>query len=215
MSFEDAALGQDTFFNAASFQGNADFNYSKFDSYSYFAAAQFSGDALFSDVDFSAASDFSASSFSGKANFIRSRLVEPYFGDAIFSGPAQFGLINFDGLSSFGGAVFADEAGFGLARFTDAAYFSGATFQDLALFENYLRLGWSEDEDDCYYQYRMLDQAGKNWGWPKAIDLLAWLSCGYGVRPGYALAWSLLTILAFGLVFWRGDGIRRSSKPLP
>ncbi|MGB7570854.1 MAG: hypothetical protein WBL87_03770 [Methanothrix sp.] len=25
---------------------------------------------------------------------------------------------------------------------------------------------------------------------------------------------SLLTILCFGLVFWRGDGIRRSSKPL-
>jgi hypothetical protein len=67
--------------------------------------------------------------------------------------------------------------------------------------EDYRRLGWSEDEDDRYYQYRMLDQTGKNWGWPKVIDILAWLSCGYGVRPGYALAWSLLTILAFGLAF--------------
>jgi hypothetical protein len=28
------------------------------------------------------------------------------------------------------------------------------------------------------------------------------------------VAWSLLTILAFGLVFWRGNGIRRSAKPL-
>lgn len=84
----------------------------------------------------------------------------------------------------------------------------------LALVENYRRLGWSEDEDDCYYQYRMLDQAGKNWGWSKIIDILAGITCGYGVRPGYAVAWSLLTILAFGLVFWRGDGIRRSSKPL-
>ena len=51
-------------------------------------------------------------------------------------------------------------------------------------------------------------------GWSKIIDILAWLSCGYGVRPGYAVAWSLLTILCFSLVFWKGDGIRRSSWPL-
>ena len=34
------------------------------------------------------------------------------------------------------------------------------------------------------------------------------------MRPSYAVVWSLLTILIFGLVFWIGDGIRRSSKPL-
>ena len=84
----------------------------------------------------------------------------------------------------------------------------------LALVNNYHGLGWSGDEDDCYYQYRSLNQGKKQWGWSKAIDLLAWLSCGYGVRPGYAVAWSLLTILAFGLVFLRGNGIRRSAKPL-
>jgi len=289
VSFEDAAFAQDAFFNAARFRGSADFNYSQFDSYSYFAAAQFSRDALFSDMEFSEASDFSAATFSGQANFIRSRLVEPYFGDVLFSGPAQFGLVNFDGLSGFGGAVFADEAGFGLARFSHAADFSSAVFRDLALFgltrfedivafqearfegdlnfkgatisallfekaeldketriilndtdisrfrarwdeiedhvawepgaylalvENYRRLGWSKDEDNCYYHYRKLDQAAKKWSWSKAIDILAWLSCGYGVRPGYALAWSLFTILCFGLVFWKGDGIRRSSRPL-
>ena len=289
VSFEDAAFGLDAFFNAARFRGRADFNYSNFDSYSYFAATEFEGDALFSDVDFSGAVDFSAASFSRTANFIRSRLTEPYFGNALFSGPAQFGLARFSGLSSFGSALFADEAGFGLARFSDAAYFSEAVFQDLALFgltnfedivtfqeasfqgdlnfkggsisalllekaelaegsriilndtdisrfrarwdeiedhvawepgaylalvENYRRLGWSGDEDDCYYQYRRLEQAGKDWNWSKIIDILAWMSCGYGVRPGYALAWSLIIILSFGLVFWKGDGIRRSSKPL-
>ena len=289
VSFEDAAFSLDAFFNAARFLGRADFNYSHFDSYSYFLATLFEGDALFSDVDFSGAVDFSVASFSRQANFIRSRLTEPYFGNALFSGPAQFGLARFSGLSSFGNAFFADEAGFGLARFSDAAYFSGAVFQDLALFgltkfedivtfqeasfeadlnfkgasisallfekadladgsriilndtdvsrfrarwdeiednvawepgaylalvENYRRLGWSRDEDDCYYQYRRLNQAGKGWAWSKIIDILAWLSCGYGVRPGYAVAWSLITILCFGLVFWKGDGIRRSSRPL-
>ena len=289
VSFEDAAFGLDAFFNAARFRGRADFNYSNFDSYSYFQATLFEGDALFSDVDFSGAVDFTAATFSRQANFIRSRLTEPYFGYANFTGPAQFGLARFSGLSSFGDALFVDEAGFSLARFSDAAYFSGAIFQDLALFgltkfedivtfqearfqgdlnfkggsisallldkavladgsriilndtdisrfrarwdeikdnvawepgaylalvENYRRLGWSRDEDDCYYQYRRLSQADKRWGWSKIIDILAWLSCGYGVRPSYALAWSLLTVLSFGLVFWWGDGIRRSSRPL-
>ncbi|MCX6678158.1 MAG: pentapeptide repeat-containing protein [Methanothrix sp.] len=289
VSFADTKFSKDAFFNEARFLATADFNYSDFASYSYFAAAHFLGDALFSDVDFSGALDISAASFAGRANFFQSRFSSAGFSDAVFSGPVQFGLADFSGLSSFGGALFAKEANFNLARFSQAAYFSGAEFRGLALFgltkfqdiaslqsakfegdlnfkgasistmlldkakfgkdsriilndtdfsrfkahwneieehvvwdpgaylalvNNYHGLGWSADEDDCYYQYRSLNQGKKQWGWSKAIDLLAWLSCGYGVRPGYAVAWSLLTILAFALLFWRGDGIRRSARPL-
>ncbi len=289
VSFEDAVFARDAFFNEALFMGDANFNYSDFASYSYFAAAQFFGDALFSDVDFSGALNFSAATVAKRANFFQSRFQSPIFSDVVFSGPAQFGLTSFSGLSSFGGALFVDEAVFSLARFSDAAYFSGAEFQKdaffgltkfqdmasfqsarfegdlnfkggsistmlldkaefckrsriilndtdfarfkahwneieehvvwdqgayLALVNNYHGLGWSADEDDCYYQYRGLNQDKKTWGWSKTIDLLAWLSCGYGVRPSYAVAWSFLTILAFALLFWRGDGIRRSAKPL-
>lgn len=84
----------------------------------------------------------------------------------------------------------------------------------LALLDNYRVLGWHSDEDDCYYGYRRLDQAGKGIGLSKAVDILAWLSCGYGVRPSSTVAWAILTILAFALIFWKGDGIRRSAKPL-
>ena len=289
VSFADAVFAKDAFFNEARFLADANFNYSDFASYSYFADAQFLGDALFSDIDFSGALNFSAATVSGRANFFQSRFSSADFSNAVFSGPVQFGLASFSGLTSFGEAIFADEAVFSLARFAQAAYFSGAEFQKdalfgltkfqdmaslqsakfegdlnfkgasistmlldkaefrkdshiilndtdfarfkahwneieehvvwdqgayLALVNNYHGLGWSADEDDCYYQYRGLNQEKKQWGWSKAIDLLAWLSCGYGVRPGYAVAWSLLTILAFALVFWRGDGIRRSAKPL-
>jgi uncharacterized protein YjbI with pentapeptide repeats len=289
VSFEDAVFARDAFFNKARFMGDAYFNYSDFASYSYFAAVQFFGDALFSDVDFSGALNFSAATIAGRANFFQSRFSSAGFSNAIFSGPVQFGLASFSGLSSFGEAIYAKEANFNLARFSQAAYFSGAEFRGLALFgltkfqdiasfqsarfegdlnfkggsistmlldkaefgnasriilndtdfarfkahwneieehvvwdqgaylalvNNYHGLGWSADEDDCYYQYRGLNQDKKPWGWSKTIDLLAWLSCGYGVRPGYAVAWSLLTILAFALLFWRGDGIRRSAKPL-
>ena len=289
VSFEDAEFRQDASFNDAVFDGVADFNYSRFDSYTYFSGAQFHQGALFSDVDFSGALDFSAAAFAATANFFQSRFNTASFSDAVFSGPAQFGLAKFSGLSSFGEAVFASDAGFNLARFSDAAYFSGAEFQKdaffglikfqdiasfqgakfdgdlnfkggsistllfekatlgpdsrinlndtdfvrlkahwaeitghviwdpgayLALVSNYHGLGWSDDEDDCYYQYRKLDQSHKGWGVSRAVDVMAWLSCGYGVRPGYAVAWALLTILAFALVFWKGDGIRRSAKPL-
>ena len=84
----------------------------------------------------------------------------------------------------------------------------------LALIDNYRVLGWHSDEDDCYYEYRRLDQAEKGFGLSKAVDVLAWLSCGYGVRPGYTVAWAISTILVFALIFWKGDGIRRSAKPL-
>jgi uncharacterized protein YjbI with pentapeptide repeats len=134
VSFEDAVFARDAFFNEARFLANADFNYSDFASYSYFAAVQFFGDALFSDVDFSGALDFSAAKVAGRANFFQSRFSSAGFSNAVFSGPAQFGLAGFSGLSSFGGAVFAEEAVFSLARFSDAAYFSGAEFQKDALF---------------------------------------------------------------------------------
>ncbi len=83
----------------------------------------------------------------------------------------------------------------------------------LALVENYRRMGWSRDEDECYYDYRSINQAERDWGWMKLLDAAAWISCGYGVRPGYAVLWSMLTIVIFALIFWMGDGIRRSSRP--
>ena len=289
VSFQDALFQKDANFNYARFAGNADFNYSRFGYYTYFSGAQFLKDARFSDIDFSGALDASSSSFSGEANFFQSEFDTADFSNAVFSGPAQFGLTRFSGLSSFGDAIFAGPASFAMVRFSDAAYFSGAEFRDIALFglakfediasfqqakfkgdlnfkgatistmlldqarygkdvrmilndtelgrfkahwdeivdhvvwnpgaflalvENYRRMGWSSDEDECYYQYRRLEQTNKEFGWSKAIDLLAWLSCGYGVRPGYAVIWSLLTILIFALIFWIGNGIRRSAKPL-
>ena len=43
----------------------------------------------------------------------------------------------------------------------------------LRLIDNYRVLGWPGDEDDCYYKYRRLNQAGKGVEFSKAIDILA------------------------------------------
>lgn len=43
----------------------------------------------------------------------------------------------------------------------------------------------------------------------KFKDIVAWLSCGYGVKPEYPLIWALFLIIVFTVVYWSGDGIRR------
>lgn len=189
-------------FGNALFAGEAGFGLARFSDAAYFSGAVFHDLALFGLTKFEDIVTFQSASFEGDLNFKGGSISALLFEKAEMGKNSRI-ILNDTDISRF------------RARWEDigdhVAWEPGAY---LALVENYRRLGWSRDEDDCYYQYRRLDQAGKNWGWSKIIDLLAWLSCGYGVRPGYAVFWSLLTILAFGLVFWRGDGIRRSSKPL-
>ena len=46
---------------------------------------------------------------------------------------------------------------------------------------------------------------------PKLIDRLAWLSCGYGVRPSHTVLLSLAIILLFTGIFWGGHALQLSS----
>jgi hypothetical protein len=89
----------------------------------------------------------------------------------------------------------------------DRLIFDGAAYQ--ALVRNYKNLEWFDDADDCYYQYRRITQDQEPWGWIKFLDIIAWLSCGYGVRVSYSIFWCIFTILFFGAVFWAGNGMRR------
>ena len=211
-------------FSDVIFYGPAQYGLASFSGLSSFGGAVFAGEAGFNLARFSDAADFSGARFQDLA----------LFGLTKFEDIASFQQAQFGGDLNFkGGAIstiLMDKASFSesshiIMNDTDFSRFKAhwSEIEDhvvwepgayLALVENYRRLGWSVDQDDCYYQYRRLDQARKGWGWSKAIDHLAWLSCGYGVRPGYAGVWSLLTIFIFALVFWRGDGIRKSAKPL-
>lgn len=189
-------------FGGAIFADEAGFGLARFSDAAYFSSAHFQDLALFGLTRFEDIVTFQEAHFQGDLNFKAATITSLLFEKAELL-PGSRIILNDTEINLF------------QAHWDDirdhVAWQPGAY---LALVENYRRLGWSKDEDDCYYQYRRLDQAGKSWGWSKIIDILAWLSCGYGVRPSYAVAWSLLTILFFALVFWMGDGIRRSSKPL-
>ncbi len=43
----------------------------------------------------------------------------------------------------------------------------------------------------------------------KYTDILGWVTCGYGVRPGYTLILGLFVVLVSAFYYWRRDAIRR------
>lgn len=212
------------YFGEVMFAGPAQFGLAHFSGLSSFGGAFFADEAGFGLARFSDAAYFSGAHFRDLALFGLTRFDDIVtFQEAVFEGDLNFKAGSITSLLFEkaellpGSRIVLNDTEINIFRAhwneikDHLAWQPGAY---LSLVENYRRLGWSRDEDDCYYQYRKLDQAGKSWGWSKIIDILAWLSCGYGVRPSYAVAWSLITILIFALVFWTGDGIRRSSKPL-
>lgn len=191
-----------TSFGDAVFEDEANFVLARFSDAAYFSGADFRSLALFGLTKFEDIVSFDGAKFSNDLNFKAASISTLLFERAKLEANSRI-ILNDTDFARFKAHWNAIEE---YVVWLPGAY--------LALVENYRRLGWSVDEDDCYYRYRWLDQSDKSWGWSKIIDMLSWLSCGYGVRPSFAVFWSLLTILVFGLIFWMGDGIRRSAKPL-
>jgi hypothetical protein len=189
-------------FGDAVFSDEAGFNLARFSDAASFSGAEFREDAFYGLTKFQDIASFQSARFDGDLNFKGGSISTLLFEKAALDADSRI-ILNDTDFARFK-AHWKDIAGH--VVWDPGAY--------LALVSNYHGLGWSQDEDDCYYQYRKLDQSQKGWGMSWAIDVLAWLSCGFGVRPSYAVAWALLTILAFALVYWRGDGIRRSAKPI-
>jgi uncharacterized protein YjbI with pentapeptide repeats len=235
LDFSSARLAGRANFFQSEFQGWAGFDESAFEGNATFQQADFQDMSSFGNATFDCEADFNLAHFSGAAYFFRARFQDDvFFGLAKFEEAAGFKGASFEknlNMRGISGPLFIMEnALFGEGskiNLIDADYAQlWAHWKDirahlvydpgacLALVDNYRRLGWHDDEDSCYYDYRRLDQASKGLGWSKAIDMLAWLSCGYGVRPGYAMVWAVLAILIFALTYWVGNGIRRSAKPL-
>jgi uncharacterized protein YjbI with pentapeptide repeats len=235
LDFSSARLAGRASFFQSEFQGWAGFDESAFEGNATFQQADFQDMSSFGNATFDCEADFNLAHFNGAAYFFRVRFQDDvFFGLAKFEEVAGFKGASFEknlNMKGISGPLFIMEnALFGESskiNLIDADYTRlWAHWREirahlvydpgayLALVDNYRRLGWHDDEDSCYYDYRRLDQASKGLGWSKAIDVLAWLSCGYGVRPAYAMVWAAFVILMFACIYWAGNGIRRSAKPL-
>lgn len=199
--FEDAEFGRWTNFYGSIFSGVADFLLATFPGRSFIANVTFEGDANFASVEFMSFAEFEDSRFEGDFFLYGSTISYMKLNGTTFGEGSQVHLNN----TEIEGFVIPWRTMEDHLVFRDEVY--------MGLVENYKRLGWFQDADDCYYHYRKLSQERKELGWSKAIDHLAWLSCGYGVRPDYTLAWSLSIVLVFGVIFYLGKGLLQYERP--
>ncbi|MCX8206234.1 MAG: pentapeptide repeat-containing protein [Methanothrix sp.] len=201
---EDANFGMSSFagytsFDGSVFRGDANFALARFDKAVYFGDITFEGDAIFGLTQFEGLANFAGTHFMGDLNLNSARI------DAFVLDNTTFGSASRINLK---GAEFRRITA-PWSQIKDHLLYDGATY--LALVKNYQDLEWFEDADDCYYDYRREAQRRKPFGWGRIIDYLAWITCGYGVRPSYPFVWSIVVMALFGMVFYLGKGIHRQS----
>jgi len=218
IKIEYSEIKGDVFFDRSIFSKLVDFDGSMFNK-----AANFSDSAFMEDAG------FSESQFQGEANFSRAQfMTEANFSRAKFNGDAEFGRAKFNknfNLASakiytmrLSDAAFADGSNLYLKDLNfnriivrwntikDHIPYNGSVY--LALTKNFRNLEQFEDEDACYYQYRKEKQARTTNLVPKVLDNLAWVSCGYGVRPSRTILLGIVIIFLFTGIFWAGNAIR-------
>ncbi len=199
--FEDAEFGRWTNFYGSRFYEVADFLLATFPGRSFIANVTFDGDAKFAGVEFMSFAEFEDSHFEGDFLLYGSTISYMKLNGTTFGENSTVHLNN----TEIEGFVIPWRTMENHLVFRDEVY--------MGLVENYKRLDWFQDADECYYHYRKLAQERKVIGWSKAIDYIAWLSCGYGVRPDYTLAWSFSIVLVFGAVFYLGKGLLQYERP--
>jgi len=222
--FSMANFEGNTDFSMANFEGNMDFSGDNFNGPVGFTRTKFNGEALFSMSSFNNISDFvyslfndsadfRLSQFNSSANFCHSKFnKKAFFYDAGFNGSTWFSQGEFDDDAYFDGAAFR-----GVLSLTRLKYnklyikldditqleYDESTYQ--LLIENFKTLGYYDDADNGYYQFRVqrfLNRRPERDPLTYILDLGAWLFYGFGKKPLYPLCWSLGTVIFFG-VFWR------------
>lgn len=227
-SFEGAMLGEGADFHATKFTNGANFYETRFLGYTLFARSHFIEDSIFSGVYFNDTAVFQNAKFDGPTYFNATRFCgNAVFDNAQFLAPADMTGAKFDNdlmMNSteitkmvLDGSVFNEKSRLFLAKADiNKLMVSWSLIKDilsydtsayLSLVRNYKDLGQSSDANDCYYEYRYLNQNYKKLGFSKLLDVIAFLSCGYGVRPHYALYCGVIIILVFSLILWLGRGV--------
>ena len=221
-------------FSSSTFSGDVKFCDSTFDDDAYFSYATFKKLAFFENSTFNGDADFFYSTFNDNARFCYSTFKEfAFFENSTFNGDADFFYSTFKGYVFFENVTFHGKLGLTGTSYNrlyvrwnnikKCLFYDDSSY--LVIIKNFKDLGYFEDSDNCYFQYRK-DRRGQPWpcDYPleeparKFIDFLAEWSYGYGTRPANPFIWSLLLILLFGLTWrylgfnnGRNDGSNRSN----
>lgn len=216
IKIEYSVIKGDVFFDHACFSGLVDFDGTCFTKGANFSGCEFLEDAGFSDAEFQGVANFSRASFASEANFSRARFNDADFGRARFE--RHFHLVNAKVYTlKLSDAIFPEGSSIHLKDFNfsrlavrwnsirDHVPYNGSVY--LTLVRNFRNLEQFEDQDECYYQYRKEKQARSSQPFQRLFDRLAWISCGYGVRPSHTILLSISIILLFTAIFWTGHAM--------
>ena len=222
-SFKDAQLFGSSEFRIAEFNGLANFIGTSFsDGTANFEGARFNGPSHFWSAYFDVeGTNFGWSQFNGPSSFWGADFIgESSFKGAKFNQTADFTLVQFDGPADLIGSRFAKELYFKDVKFSilkvnweslkDRLVCDGPAY--LSLIKNFKDLEQFEDADNCYYQYRDWKRQTWLWGWAKAFDYLALISCGYGVRWQNTMLTGIGVMVLFGIYFSLKGGILDSKE---
>ncbi len=236
--FEQAQFNLTADFKDAHFGGNADFDQTQFNLTADFRDAHFGGNADFDQIQFNQTAYFEGALFNDSTSFEGSQFYsttnfnetqfdkDAYFSDAQFNSTADFTSCWFKGDALFENTTFRGELSLTRTRYDNLFIRwhninGGLAYDDTAYFsllKNFKELGYFEDYDSCYFEYR---KERRNQNWPlvgkweqafrKKIDLsLEWFY-GYGTKPLNALFFSLGIISVFG-AFWRLIGLGKAEE---
>lgn len=219
--FHRANFAKGSLFEGANFCKLAEFHETEISGYADFKGATFDFFAEFSDATFGDDAVFQSATFKNSAAFVR----------ANFNGNVSFSNATFKWIASFNGAKFKGE----YLTFRDATFALSNSQEDACrIAKNILSKGGDRDEED-YHFYREMEAKRKQRGiyevslFPdesfqtlkaenfSIIWRLLWYNLieyifiqkmfGYGVHPKRLIfSWGAI-VLAFGFIYWHGNGL--------
>lgn len=196
--FGRCQFSRDSVFRDIYFNDTVDFSSAVFEGPSFFNGTRFCGDAVFNSVQFIGPVDFTDTQFDQNIEMNSSKISTMVFDNSTFNKSARLFLAKAD----------VNRMMVSWNKIKDILVYDSSAY--LSLVKNYRDLGLGEG-DDCYYQYRVLSQDSKSWGWSKMLDILAGISCGYGVRPSHPVICSFILIMLCMTILYLGNGLRHPS----
>jgi hypothetical protein len=184
-SFWRSRFNGTTDFSGSKFNGPSDFELSKFQDGIDFESAEFKGPANFANTEFRKEIGFNDVWFNGDISFYR------FDGDAFFINSKFSNVLNLN-ITKYNN-LFLRWKDVNELSFDDTAY--------LLLIENFKKLGFFDDANDCYYTYRI---EGRQYlsSYYQIFDFIFWALYGYGMKPQFTMFWFVIIIIGFGFIFY-------------
>jgi uncharacterized protein YjbI with pentapeptide repeats len=214
-NFEGASFRNEAEFSEAKFSGFADFwgvkfsdyanfNYATFIGYANFFKALFNGYSNFDHAMFSCFADFRGASFIGNADFRSATFNEDaMFTEAIFEKGLDWEFTKYKRLFIRWESISKPRHKCKLLenwnKSCNIQPYNETTY--LLLIDNLKNIGFFDDSDNCYYDYRIRRRRTLINPIYRFFDWLLLLFYGYGVRPLRPLIGLIFLILLFGLLY--------------